>query len=81
MLTDLRGRDYYWMGFQGKASTPPEGTDLHAIYAGKISVTPLHVDLTHRAAMHDLKGVLGGAPPKLKVGASFETPAKAGSSG
>jgi 5'-nucleotidase len=28
-------------------------------------VTPLHIDLTHKAAMHDLKAVLGGAPPKL----------------
>ena len=65
--TDLRGRDYYWMGFQGKASTPPAGTDLHAVYSGKISVTPLHVDLTHRATMHDLKSVVGGAIPKLQA--------------
>ncbi len=65
--TDLRGRDYYWMGFQGKPSKPPEGTDLHAIYSGKISVTPLYVDLTHRPTLHDLKGAVGGAPPRLKT--------------
>ena len=62
--TDLRGRQYFWLGFTGKMSDPPEGTDLRAIYDGKISVTPLHVDLTHRETMHKLKGVLGGAPPK-----------------
>ena len=31
---------------------------------GKISVTPLHIDLTHQPTVHALKGQLGGAPPK-----------------
>ena len=62
--TDLRGRDYYWMGFSGQLSNPPEGTDLRAIYEGRISVTPLHIDLTHAETVHRLKGVLGGAVPK-----------------
>ncbi|MBX3480724.1 MAG: 5'/3'-nucleotidase SurE [Caulobacter sp.] len=63
--TDLRGRDYYWMGFSGKLSNPAEGTDLRATYEGRISVTPLHIDLTHNETVHALKGMLGGAPPKL----------------
>ena len=63
--TDLRGRDYYWLGFRGRASKPVQGTDLQAIAEGRISVTPLHIDLTHTAALHDLKAVLGGAPPKF----------------
>jgi len=63
--TDLRGREYYWMGFRHELSKPAEGTDLRAIYEGRISVTPLHIDLTHAGAIHDLKKVLGGAPPKL----------------
>jgi 5'-nucleotidase len=62
--TDLRGRDYYWMGFSAKASEPAEGTDLKAVYEGK--------HLGHAAAHRPdaqsddrkLKGVLGGAPPK-----------------
>jgi 5'-nucleotidase len=62
--TDPRGGTYYWLGFHGKLSDPPEGTDLKAIYSGRISVTPLHVDLTHMPTAHDLKGVLGGAAPK-----------------
>jgi 5'-nucleotidase len=61
---DLRGRDYYWIGFREEGSSPPDGTDLKAVYEGRISVSPLHIDLTHTAAMHDLKGRLGGAPPK-----------------
>jgi len=63
--TDPRGGVYFWFGFRGKLSNPPDGTDLRAIYEGRISVTPLHVDLTHMQSVNDLKGVLGGAPPKL----------------
>jgi len=62
--TDPRGGSYYWLGFRGQRSNPPTGSDLKAIYEGRISVTPLHIDLTHRETMHALKGVLGGAPPK-----------------
>ena len=62
--TDLRGRDYYWMSFRGAKQDHAEGTDLRAVDDGKISVTPLHIDMTHMASVHDLKGVLGGAPPK-----------------
>jgi 5'-nucleotidase len=62
--TDLRGRDYYWMGFRQERSTPADGTDLRAIYEGRISVTPLHIDLTHHETIFGLKQVLGGVPPK-----------------
>lgn len=62
--TDLRGRHYYWFGFHQQRSNPAEGTDLKAIYEGRISVTPLHIDLTHIETVHALKGALGGVPPK-----------------
>ncbi|WP_374569937.1 5'/3'-nucleotidase SurE [Phenylobacterium sp.] len=62
--TDLRGRDYYWMGFRQERSKPAEGTDLRAAYEGRISVTPLHIDLTHHETIFGLKQVLGGVPPK-----------------
>lgn len=44
---DLRGNHYYWVGYGGKLSDPADGTDLRAIYDGYVSITPLHVDLTH----------------------------------
>ena len=44
---DLRGGTYYWYGYTGKRSNPPAGTDLRAIYEGRISITPLHLALTH----------------------------------
>jgi len=63
--TDLRGRDYYWIGFRHELSKPAEGTDLRALYENRISVTPLHIDLTHMATVHALKGAVGGAPPGI----------------
>ena len=63
--TDLRGRDYYWLGFRGREPRLDKGSDLAAIAEGRISVTPLHIDLTHMQTVHALKGVLGGAAPKL----------------
>lgn len=61
---DLRGRPYYWMAFRGVPHEHPQGTDLCAMEEGRISVTPLHIDLTHMPMINDLKKVLGGAPPK-----------------
>jgi 5'-nucleotidase len=52
--SDLRGADYYWIGYSGKLSEPPEGTDLRAVYEGRISVTPLHIDMTQHAFREDL---------------------------
>jgi 5'-nucleotidase len=65
--TDLRGRDYYWMGFDVTPSRPEDGTDIKGMYDGKITVTPLHIDMTHRETVHKLKGVLGGAPPRFSA--------------
>jgi 5'-nucleotidase len=52
---DLRGNDYYWVGYRGKLSKPEEGTDLRAVYDGYVSVSPLHVDLTHDATLKSMR--------------------------
>ncbi|KRA59305.1 stationary phase survival protein SurE [Caulobacter sp. Root655] len=70
--TDLRGRDYYWTGFIAKPSILAEGTDLKAVHDGRISVTPLHIDLTHNATVAAMKGLLGGSPPRAEP-AKMET--------
>ena len=44
---DARGRPYFWLGFNNQISEPAEGTDLWALRANKISVTPLCLNLTH----------------------------------
>lgn len=53
---DLRGNDYYWIGYQGKLSKPPQGSDLRAIYDNRISITPLHLDMTEQSALTALRG-------------------------
>ena len=63
--TDLRGRNYYWMGLFDRSAPQVDGTDLCAVAQGRISVTPIHIDLTHQEAVHSLSKVLGGAAPKL----------------
>jgi 5'-nucleotidase len=63
--TDLRGRDYYWLGYRPDGHEPAEGTDLRAAEEGRISVTPLHIDLTHTTTVRALAGRVGGPPPKL----------------
>ena len=57
---DLRGGTYYWYGYTGQLSDPPGGTDLRAIYDGRISITPLHLALTHQDAHSALSGAFEG---------------------
>lgn len=56
---DARHRPYYWIGFEAKKSNPPKGTDLHAIYNGFISITPLHMTLTHDRSRRALLKAFG----------------------
>lgn len=43
---DMWGHPYFWVGSTHRRSDPPEGTDLRAIADGKISVTPLSMNMT-----------------------------------
>jgi len=51
---DPRGFPYFWFGLHGIEHTPGHETDLEAIADGFISVTPLHLDLTHEASLAQL---------------------------
>jgi 5'-nucleotidase len=46
---DGRNIPYYWLMFQRAGFTPGAGTDLEALAAQKVSVTPLRIDLTDEA--------------------------------
>lgn len=48
---DPRGYDYYWFGLAPVVETPGHVTDLEVIADGFVSVTPLHLDLTHDRSM------------------------------
>jgi 5'-nucleotidase len=55
---DTWGNPYYWLAFERRRSIPAEGTDLSAIHSGRISVTPLFLDLTHQAMREALTRTL-----------------------
>jgi 5'-nucleotidase len=44
---DPAGREYYWIGGGEIRWSGPEDADFRAVEAGYVSVTPLHLDLTH----------------------------------
>ena len=56
---DVRSRPYYWIGMRRRRATPPEESDLGAVYANKIAVTPLHMNLTDMAALEKMRQSLG----------------------
>ena len=59
---DPRGRPYYWIGGDFPTGTAEDGTDVGALAAGYVSVTPLHLDLTAHQTMNELKQWQWGNP-------------------
>jgi len=55
---DPRGVDYHWLGFRRQYGVPKSGTDLAAIESGYISVTPLHLDLTHHKSIATIGNII-----------------------
>ncbi|MCL6630243.1 MAG: 5'/3'-nucleotidase SurE, partial [Armatimonadetes bacterium] len=53
--TDLSGRVYYWLGGDVAPDELEEGTDVKAIADDKISITPVHLDLTGYPSLEILK--------------------------
>ncbi|HKY94292.1 MAG TPA: 5'/3'-nucleotidase SurE, partial [Kiloniellales bacterium] len=51
---DPSGRAYLWIGQFLSDDTPEADTDLKAVIEGMISVTPLHLDLTHATTLREL---------------------------
>ena len=56
--SDPWGTPYFWFGFERRKSTLLPGTDLAAVAAQKISVTPLSLDLTDRDRLDALRKTL-----------------------
>jgi len=53
-----RGETVYWIGPAGDAREAGEGTDFHATAQGRVSITPLQVDLTDHDRLGDWAGRL-----------------------
>ncbi|MEO7246269.1 MAG: 5'/3'-nucleotidase SurE [Rubrivivax sp.] len=57
-----RGETIYWIGPAGDARDAGSGTDFRAIAEGRVSITPLQVDLTDHAQRADWTQRLTGTP-------------------
>lgn len=57
---DPQGRNYYWISGDPlmKGSTEAETTDIGAISAGFVSITPIHLDMTEHELLEPLSGWL-----------------------
>ena len=52
---DPRGLPYYWIGGPPPSGISVPGTDFNAVVNRRISVTPIHLDLTGRRLLRQLK--------------------------
>jgi 5'-nucleotidase len=52
---DPRGHKYDWIGGEPPTGVIEEGTDIAALAANRISVTPLQLDLTADATISELR--------------------------
>jgi 5'-nucleotidase len=53
---DPFGRDYFWIGGSPPGGAGEPGTDLHAVAAGYVSVTPVQLDLTNHDLIEQIDG-------------------------
>lgn len=49
--TDPRGRPIFWIGPAGPEQDAGPGTDFHAVRQARVSITPIHLDLTRHSAL------------------------------
>ncbi|MBM3568449.1 MAG: 5'/3'-nucleotidase SurE [Alphaproteobacteria bacterium] len=56
---DARNQPYHWFGFRPREGDPAPDTDLYAVGHGLVSVTPLHLDLTHVETAAKLRRAIG----------------------
>jgi 5'-nucleotidase len=54
---DPRGRPYFWIGPLREEVPDMPGTDLNAVIEGKVSLSPIYLDLTNGPALAELKKV------------------------
>ena len=56
---DPRGHPYIWIDLPAFGKSFEPGSDLQAIIDRKISITPIHMNLTHKESAAAIEGVLG----------------------
>lgn len=63
---DPRGHTIYWVGPPGAEEDAGPGSDFYAINAGRVSVTPLKIDLSHYESIKPLTHWLDNLPTLLQ---------------
>ena len=53
-----RKETVYWVGTAGEAQDAGDGTDFFAVANNQVSITPLQIDLTHKAQLSVVRGWL-----------------------
>ena len=56
---DARQRAYYWIGLRRRKAVPPRASDVGAVYADRIAVTPLHMNLTDARVLAKMRQSFG----------------------
>ncbi|WP_152045691.1 5'/3'-nucleotidase SurE [Aureimonas psammosilenae] len=56
---DGRGFPYFWLKFGRQVGAEMEGSDIGALLAGRISVTPMKLDFTEHGLREELKSFFG----------------------
>lgn len=54
--TDPKGRTYYWTSSDPPPAETEHETDLNALLAGNVTVTPLHFNMTLQSRMDEMQG-------------------------
>ncbi|HEY6966502.1 MAG TPA: 5'/3'-nucleotidase SurE, partial [Burkholderiales bacterium] len=54
-----RGESAYWIGAAGGEQDAGPGTDFHAVASGRVSVTPLQIDLSQHLQLPLVRDWLG----------------------
>jgi 5'-nucleotidase len=52
---DPRGKPYIWIGTLRGEADVADDTDIHVVFNGGISVTPVYLDLTHTPTLQTLR--------------------------
>lgn len=52
---DPRGKIYYWMAGELTTKHEEDGTDISAVRANRVSITPITFEMTHKSIMADLE--------------------------
>lgn len=59
---DARGNNYYWLGYRRNPAPVEPDSDIEAVYSDAISVTALHMNLTHHDTQASLRHAFGASP-------------------